>query len=282
MDMYKVFLISLLSASLTISCSKDSFKAHKVWSSTDELKVPESVMFDAQRKILYVSNINGKPLEKNGKGFISKLSLDGKIIQLKWIKGFNAPKGMAIKGDTLYVSDIDRIYAIDIEKSKIIKTINEPSAKFLNDIAVSPAGDVYVSDMKTAKIHILKNNQLEDFINVKKFQGVNGLLIKNNDLLAGSKTGIIKIDLKTKKASLLVSVTNYGMIDGLKSFNKDSFLMSNWKGKVQLVTLSGKPTVLFDTSKDKIQAADFEYISKKNLLIVPTFFNNKIVAYSIK
>jgi len=280
--MYKVFLISLLSASLTISCSKDSFKAHKVWSSTDELKVPESVMFDAQRKILYVSNINGKPLEKNGKGFISKLSLDGKIIQLKWIKGFNAPKGMAIKGDTLYVSDIDRIYAIDIEKSKIIKTINEPSAKFLNDIAVSPAGDVYVSDMKTAKIHILKNNQLEDFINVKKFQGVNGLLIKNNDLLAGSKTGIIKIDLKTKKASLLVSVTNYGMIDGLKSFNKDSFLMSNWKGKVQLVTLSGKPTVLFDTSKDKIQAADFEYISKKNLLIVPTFFNNKIVAYSIK
>ncbi len=282
MDMYKILFIILLSTCLITSCTKKTFKAHKIWSSTNELKVPESVMFDSKRNILYVSNINGKPTEKNNKGFLSKLSLNGKIIKLQWVKGFNAPKGMGIYGNTLYVTDINRIHAIDIPKGKIIKTVKEQKAKFLNDIAISNSGNVYISDMMTGNIHILKNNKLEIFVNLKDFEGANGLLMKQKNLLAGSKTGIVSINLSTKKTKLLVPVKEYGMIDGLKRFNSNSFIMSNWKGKTQIVSLKGKVSVLIDTTKEKIQSADFEYIASKNLIIIPTFFNNKVIAYKIK
>jgi hypothetical protein len=280
--MYKILFIILLSTCLITSCTKKTFKAHKIWSSTNELKVPESVMFDSKRNILYVSNINGKPTEKNNKGFLSKLSLNGKIIKLQWVKGFNAPKGMGIYGNTLYVTDINRIHAIDIPKGKIIKTVKEQKAKFLNDIAISNSGNVYISDMMTGNIHILKNNKLEIFVNLKDFEGANGLLMKQKNLLAGSKTGIVSINLSTKKTKLLVPVKEYGMIDGLKRFNSNSFIMSNWKGKTQIVSLKGKVSVLIDTTKEKIQSADFEYIASKNLIIIPTFFNNKVIAYKIK
>lgn len=278
----QIILILLITSFLLIGCNKNKVKAVKHWSTPATFSVPESVMYDSKRDILYISNINGKPLEKNGKGFISRLSLKGKVIQLKWIKGLNAPKGMAIKDNTLYVTDIDRIHTIDISKGKIKTTINEPSAEFLNDIAVCPAGNVYISDMKSGIIYMLQNKTLKPFINLKKFLGSNGMLIHGQDLLVGTKTGIIKVDLKAKKASLHVKVNNYGMIDGLKAYDDKSFIISNWQGETRLVTVSGKTTVLLDTVKENIQSADLEYIPGKKLLLIPTFFNNRVVAYKIQ
>jgi hypothetical protein len=83
---------------------------------TDGWQTPESVLYDAESDVYLVSNINGTPLEADDNGFISKVTPDGKITELKWIDGakdtikLNAPKGMAISGGVLYVADIDTLH----------------------------------------------------------------------------------------------------------------------------------------------------------------------------
>ena len=97
------------------------YKLEEQWATEQILKTPESVIYDGENNVLYVSNINRNPSQKNEKGFISKISLDGEIIELKWITGLNAPKGSGIYNGKLFVADIDRLVEIDIKKGKILK-----------------------------------------------------------------------------------------------------------------------------------------------------------------
>ncbi|HEY4335294.1 MAG TPA: ATP/GTP-binding protein, partial [Puia sp.] len=66
----------------------------KLWETDSVLKVPESVLYSPEDKLLYNSNIDGQPNEKDGKGSIGKTALDGKIIKVDWVTGLNAPKGL--------------------------------------------------------------------------------------------------------------------------------------------------------------------------------------------
>src|SRR6478735_4201805 len=128
-----------------------------LWSSDTILKVPESVLYSKADKLLYISNIDGKPDEKDGKGSISKLGLDGKMIQADWVTGLNAPKGMAISGNSLWVADVDRMVEIDIQTGKIKRTISIEGSEFLNDVTAAPNGKIYVSDSKGKVIYRLSN-----------------------------------------------------------------------------------------------------------------------------
>ena len=110
--------------------AKDTYKVDKQWQTKKELRVPESVLYDESKNILYVSNINGKSTEKNGRGFISKVSLDGKIEVLKWATGLHAPKGSAIYKNKLYISDIDHLIEIDINTGKIVAKYPATGASF--------------------------------------------------------------------------------------------------------------------------------------------------------
>ncbi|WP_236587898.1 NHL repeat-containing protein [Marivirga aurantiaca] len=131
----------------------------KLWETDTVLTTCESVLFDENNNRLFVSNINGQPLEKNGQGFISILNMDGSIKNLKWITGLNAPKGMGILDGHLYVTDIDRIVAIDLETAKMVKEYTPKEAEFLNDITVSENA-VYISDMGLGMIHKIENEEL--------------------------------------------------------------------------------------------------------------------------
>src|SRR5712691_7878176 len=80
---------------------------------------PESVLHDPVQDIYFVSNINGSPTAKDNNGFISRVRPDGAVENLKFIEGghggvtLNAPKGLAIRGDTLWVADIDVVRSFD-------------------------------------------------------------------------------------------------------------------------------------------------------------------------
>ena len=291
----KNILVLVLSFTLllTISCKKKEemrsdvgnveqmySSMEKVWSTKGDLKVPESVMYDEKNNILYVSNINGKPTEKNGMGFISKLFLDGKVKELMWIKNLNAPKGMGIIGNNLYVTDIDRLHIIDIPKGKITKTISVKNAVFLNDIAVDSKGFVYVTDMLTGSVHRLNNGKIETWLDLKKYERPNGLFIHEENLYIGTSAGIIRCNIVNK--SIDVFIENIGGIDGIKLLDNKLFIVSDWKGKVQIISKDKKAVILGDTSQMKINAADFEFIKDSQMIYVPTFFNNKIDAYKLK
>jgi hypothetical protein len=147
---------------------------------------PESVRFDAQRNVLYVSNVNGAPTAADGNGYISRVSPDGELLEARWVTGLDAPKGMALVGDRLYVSDIDRLVAIDVEDGHFTALHRVPGAKFLNDVAADDAGRVYVSDMLDDAIYRLDGRVFALWLRDEALDGPNGLLVVGERLLVAS------------------------------------------------------------------------------------------------
>ena len=152
-----------------------SDKLTKIWETSNDFKTPESVCFNPGSQVLYVANINGKSSEKDGNGFISRLALDGKILELKWITGLNGPKGMGIYDGLVYVADIDRVAVIDINTKSINKFYDFPEALFLNDIAIDQNGAVYVSDSDSKQIYRILNDRAEVWLDDELMSGPNGL-----------------------------------------------------------------------------------------------------------
>ena len=115
---------------------------------------PESVLHDTTQDIYFVSNINGSPTAKDDNGFISRVRPDGAVENLKFIEGgksgvtLNAPKGLALWADTLWVADIDAVRAFNTRTGATIDSVSLASlgAVFLNDIAVAPTGALYITD----------------------------------------------------------------------------------------------------------------------------------------
>ena len=159
----------------------------KLWESKADFKLPESVVFDKENNILYVSNMQGDPFSKDGNGFISKVDLDGKIVKLKWIEGLHAPKGLAISKGKLYVGDVDQLIEIDIKAGKISKKLDAAGASFLNDVTVDTYGNVYVSDTFTDTIYRLNTfGQLTTWLYSPKLEAPNGLHYEKGQIIVGS------------------------------------------------------------------------------------------------
>lgn len=246
----------------------------EVWKSENIFATPESVFYDVSRNQIYVSNINGQPTEKDGNGFLSLLAEDGTIKKLKWIEGFNAPKGMAVYENSLYVTDIDRVAIIDIKKGEIKKIIDVPGAQFLNDLAVDESGRVFITDMAKNQLLILENEKVNSWLESDELTNPNGLAMENGNLLVGCSNYLLSFDPKTKEFEYLVSET--GGIDGLIPLGDGRYIISDWSGKIQLISANQPAIVLQNTTEENIQAADLGYISGQNLILIPTFFDNRV------
>ena len=248
-----------------------------VWKSESVFATPESVFYDASRNQIYVSNINGQPVEKDGNGFISLLADDGSIKELKWVEaGLNAPKGMAVYKNNLYVTDIDRVAIIDIKKGELVKFIDVPGAQFLNDMVSDGSGKIYITDMYKNQLLVLENEKVNSWIEIDELSNPNGLAMENGKLLVGCSNYLLSFDPKTKEFNFLVNET--GGIDGLVPIGNGKYVISDWAGKIQLVSSNEPAIVLQNTTDEKIQAADLGYIPAQQLIIIPTFFNNRLIA----
>ena len=169
-------------------------------------KEPESAFYDPQRNIIYVSNVAGESTAKDGVGFISKMSPDGKMVELEWVKGLNGPKGLVMNGNKLYVSDIDQLVEIDVDKGEVTNRWAAEVSKFLNDTAVDADGRVYVSDMLTDSIYVLDNGKLSVFLQDKGLLHPNGLRVEGGKLLVAAWGADIQPDFSTKTPGHLLSV----------------------------------------------------------------------------
>lgn len=254
----------------------------KLWETDTVLHTPESVLYDKAQKILYISNIGGvPPVKKDGDGFISKVSTDGKIITLKWATGFDAPKGLGLAGTTLYVTDIDRIKAIDTKTGKTIETWRVPGSTFLNDVAITHDSTVYFTDSDTKTIHKLRKGRLSQLNINNSIAGLNGIYFHKDTLyLAGYSSGhVYAVDPDGQSINTIATGIPNG--DGIERY-KDGWIVSNWNGEIHHINNSGEVVKLLDTQYEKQNAADIEVIEERDLLIVPTFFGNKVVAYQLK
>jgi hypothetical protein len=251
----------------------------KLWETDSLLKVPESVLFDAARNILYVTNIDGtQPWEKDGKGSIARVSPDGKIIAAEWISGFQAPKGMGLYKDRLYVADIDHIVIIDLKQGKIIEKIPIEGAQGLNDISIDQKGVLFVSDSRTKKVHRLVNGKAGIYL--ENLKGPNGLLTHDDKLYVLDQGAMYLV--ATDKSMTMIVDGMEGGTDGIVHIKGNEFIVSAWSGAVWYVSGTGKKELMLDTREQKINTADLGYNAKKKVLYVPTFWHNTVAAYSIK
>ena len=270
-------LETILSLLFLFTLNSGFSQPQKIWE-TKGFDTPESVYYHSDKDVLYVSNINGEPTNKDLNGYISKVSTDGVIIEKKWIEGLHAPKGMVYAGGFLYVTDIDRIARIDIEEGKIVKFIPVEGATFLNDME-SYLDVVYISEMNENKLYMLEGNEVSVF-KEKGLANANGLYEADGVLYSGNKNYVLQIDLESGEEGK--TKAEVGGIDGLKEYDKETFLTSDWKGNIYKINRAGDTKLIFSTEGKKIQAADFEYIPDERKLIIPTFFHNTIAGYRLQ
>lgn len=251
------------------------------WSSDTVLRIPESVLFDSKANVLYVSNIDGKSGEKDGKGFISKMSPDGKIISLEWATGLNAPKGMGLHKGSLYVADLTGVAVFDVATGKQTSRVEIEGAQFLNDITIDSKGNVYVSDSATGKIHKLNGNKAELYFESPEFKRINGLLALKDGLYVADAGNGKNYKLSADKKLTPYTETAPGA-DGIVLVGKDEYIVSSWGGEVYFVDANRKSQKLLDTKEQKLNSADIDYDSKTKTVFVPTFNGNKVMAYEFK
>lgn len=273
-------MIKILTAfAMLISCN--AMAQHRLvqkWTTGPALKTPESVLYDEAHRVLYVSNIDGDPGGKDGKGSIGKVGLDGKIIAVDWVSGLNAPKGMALVKNTLWVADLDELAVIDITTGKIVRTVKIPGAAFLNDVTAASDGTIYISDSKTKVIHMVKNDQPSVYL--EDLKAPNGVLAVGKELYLLDKGALYKVG--SGKKLVLVASGLDGNADGLERVAGNDFLATCWEGSVYYVKGDGTVQKLIDTRDQKINSADIGYDAKNKIVFVPTFFKNSVVAYQLQ
>lgn len=262
------------------------------------LSTPESVLHDEAADEYLVSNIEGQPLDVDGKAFISRLKPDGSVATLKWIEGgknkvtLNSPKGMALMGDMLYVADIDTVRIFDRKSGAPMGEVKVPGATDLNDAAMGPDGRVLVSDTGTkrtpkgyepggadAVYAIDKEKKLTTIAKSRDLGGPNGLAPAGDKTwVATVRTGeLYSIDAKGKKGD--AQKLPKGGLDGIVLYDGE-LVISSWDASTIFRGRAGgemKPFI-----QDVPAPADIGYDKKRARLLVPLFNENEVRAYDLK
>lgn len=272
----KKLIAALLLLIISASIRAQQHKLTKLWQTDSVIAIPESVLFDKEGDLLFVSQMGNNPNDKDGIGGIALMGTEGKLIDLNWITGLNSPKGLAKFGNKLYVADLTEVVLIDIKNTRVDQRIPIDSAVFLNDLTVDNEGIVYVSDSRTKRIHKIERGVPSLMFN--NIAGVNGLKAIGDDLyIAGGKT-FYKAG-KDKQLVKLAELPNGG--DGIEPIGNGDFLFSSWRGNIYYVYADGRNELLLDTSSEKINTADIGYDPVKRIVYVPTFWKKSVIAYKL-
>lgn len=252
-------------------------KIKKVWETDTIVAVPESVL-PAKGGKLYVSLIDGQPWAADGKGGVATMQADGSGLNQKWITGLNAPKGMALKGNLLYVADISEVVVIDVSKGKVKNKIAIEGAVALNDVTIDNRGTIYISDSRAGKLYSLTNDKPELFM--ADLPGINGVKWVNDALYVLSGKELLRITDNTSR-KLIATLGQGG--DGLEPVGNGDFIATSWIGYVYYIhTASGKVDVLLDTHLEKKNTADIGYDASKKIIYLPTFNGKQVMAFRLE
>lgn len=262
------------------------------------LKTPESVLYVPDEDVYLVSNVNGPASAADGNGFISKISPEGKVIELKWIDGtkqgtkLDAPKGMAIAGDVLYVADIKWVRLFDRKTGKALGNVGVGGATFLNDVSPNANGKgVWISDSgmkfgdKGAEptnsdgVFVVTNMQAKAVKKDKAMGWPNGLLADENGTwvinYGNNELYYLTKDGKKEQAQNLPK----GSLDGIVKAQDGSVLVSSWEAKA---IYQGKPGAEFKEVVSGIESpADIGYDAKRNRVLVPLFMKDELQFHSL-
>jgi DNA-binding beta-propeller fold protein YncE len=266
----------------TLKVTPDENKVHLelLWESDTLLRTPESVLYDELRQVIYVSNISTGPWEKNGDGFISRLDQDGNMKDLKWVAGMDSPKGMGLVDNVLYVADLDKVFKIDVESGEVVQIISFENEDGLNDITTSADGKVYVSSTTNSLVYELVDDKASVIMKGGD-ERYNGLYCEDERLLVLSSKGsqLLSLSFQTNQVDTLYN--NMGQGDGIEAVGDGTYITTSWKGEVFYINENQQVISLMKT-EGKMNTADLDFIQDKQIVLIPTFFNNRVLAYQLK
>jgi sugar lactone lactonase YvrE len=253
---------------------------------------PESVAYDPQAKVLYVSEFGSalKPAEKDGQGRISKVSLTGEVLDKQFLpapggEALNKPKGIWVQGNRLWVTDIDVVWVFDL-KTRQGRKLALPGIQFANDPAVM-GNALYVSDNRADQLYRVEP---ADFLQTsggpqvtRVFQGKsvnpNGLYpAKDGSLLmvgfmsAEQPRGIYSL---SASGEIKVLAKDLGRLDGLYQLDDGSLLVTDWNSG-SLLHWSAKGTQTL--AKGFKGPADFCVVPEASglLVVVPDLVQSEL------
>ncbi|MEX0778475.1 MAG: hypothetical protein WD037_01980 [Balneolales bacterium] len=255
----------------------------QVWATGQtELITPECATFHPDRNIFFVSNLN-RDNDTDNDGYISLVNADGTVKNARWVEGLGKPLGNDYHNGSLYVNDGGEIVQIDIESGSISNRITVEGAIDLNGIDIDEDGIIYAADSDGNKVFkVTPGGETELLFAGEELNIPNGVFIKQNELIIASSEGnsLLSLDLETNELSTLVD-GGLGHADGIIQLDNDAYLISSWTGEVYFVDNDMQTQTILNTSASDINAADIAYIPQDNLLVVPTFYDNRLVAYRL-
>lgn len=269
---------------------------------SEGFRVPESVRYDPALDAYFVSNIDGNPSQKDNNGYIARLDAGNPVMGIEVVRGgqkgvtLNAPKGMALAGDTLWVADIDVVRAFNKNTGEAITAIDlaPMGATFLNDVAIAADGTIYVTDTGIAfsatgelshpgkdrifaiaggKASIaIESDSLLTRPNGIAWDGTNARFV-----LAGFGGPAISA-WKPGEKTVTTLATGPGSYDGLEVLADGRLLVTSWADSSLNVVDNGTVTRL---KGDLDAPADIGVDTKRNRIAVPRFNAGRVEYVSI-
>jgi len=252
---------------------------------------PESVAYDPQARVLYVSEFGSelKPAEKDGKGRISRVSLTGEVLDKQFLPAagdvLNKPKGSWVVGNRLWVTDIDVVWVFDL-KTRRGKKLALPGIQFANDLAVM-GNALYVSDNRADQLYRVEPADFLEMSGEPKvtrvFQGKsinpngvypakNGSLLMVGFMSAEQPRGIYSMSADGEIKTLAAAV---GRLDGLYEMDDGTLLVTEWNsGALLRWSVKGTETL----AKGFKGPADFCVVPEANgfLVVVPDLVQGEL------
>jgi hypothetical protein len=252
------------------------------WETARDFRFPESAAWDPASKAIYVSHYD--PFRRSsdqGLQVISKLGPDGRVEKLDWLAGLKNPTGLVVRQGHLFAVEPRSLAEIDIASARLIRRLEVPGAKALNDITVDARGNLYLSDSAADVIFCFTRERFETWLAGPDLSRPNGVCVWNGKLVWGNNgDGKLKAaDLKTKAVTEIADLGD-GLIDGIAALG-GGLLVSHNQGRLFSVTPQGDVTRLLDTTVRQQNTADLTFVPELGLAICPGWISGNVTAWRL-
>jgi sugar lactone lactonase YvrE len=267
----------------------------------DGFSFPESVRYDEQQDVFFVSNIDGYGSEKDGRGYISRVRADSlagiDVFVASGVNGalLDAPKGLALQGDTLWVADIEVIRGFHRVNGTPLRTIDlqRYAPLMLNDLTVGADGALYVTD--TGIIMSRVGVKFQGPSRIFRLAGDSVQVIQDHDAIpfangivwdsAGSRLVVVSFGPFSSSVYSLkdsakpeVLAQGSGRFDGVELLTGGRILYTAWSDSSVHMLSGGADTRII---RDLWQPADLGIDTRRGRVLVPLVLQGRVTVWTI-